>query len=65
MAPVVEAFQAMRGVGLLAAVIFVAEVGDVRRFESPSQLMGYLGLVPSERSTGDRVRRGGIHHQGG
>jgi hypothetical protein len=53
MAPVVEAFQAMRGVGFLAAVIFVAEVGDVRRFESPSQLMGYL--VPSERSTGSGV----------
>jgi len=63
-APVVEAFQAMRGVGFLAAVIFVAEVGDVRRFESPSQLMGYLGLVPSERSTGDRVRRGGITKAG-
>src|SRR3954462_7075226 len=55
MAPVVEAFQAMRGVGFLAAVIFVAEVGDVRRFESPAQLMGYLGLVPSERSTGSGV----------
>lgn len=64
MAPVVEAFQAMRGVGFLAAVIFVAEVGDVRRFESPSQLMGYLGLVPSERSTGDRLRRGGITKAG-
>ena len=64
MAPVVEAFQAMRGVGFLAAVIFVAEVGDVRRFESPAQLMGYLGLVPSERSTGDRVRRGGITKAG-
>jgi transposase len=64
MAPVVEAFQAMRGVGLLTAVIFVAEVGDVRRFESPSQLMGSLGLVPSERSTGDRVRRGGITKAG-
>ena len=64
MAPLVEAFQAMRGVGFLAAVIFVAEVGDVRRFESPSQLMGYLGLVPSERSTGDNVKRGGITKAG-
>src|SRR4051794_8659232 len=64
MAPVVEAFQAMRGVGFLAAVVFVAGVGDVRRFESPAQLMGYLGLVPSERSTGDRVRRGGITKAG-
>src|SRR5690606_9139504 len=39
-------------------------VGDVRRFESPRQLMGYLGLVPSERSSGDTVRRGGITKAG-
>lgn len=64
MAPVVAAFQAMRGVGFLAAVIFVAEVGDVRRFATPGELMAYLGLVPCERSTGDRVRRGGITKAG-
>jgi transposase len=60
MAPVVAAYQAMRGVSFLAAVIFVAEIGDVRRFESPRQLMAFLGLVPSERSTGESVQRGGL-----
>jgi transposase len=64
MAPIVEAYQAMRGVALLTAVTFVAEIGDVRRFETPRQLMAYLGLVPSERSTGDRVRRSGITKAG-
>jgi transposase len=42
----------------------VVEIGDVRRFEGPRQLMGYLGLVPSEDSTGERVRRGGITKAG-
>ena len=64
MAPVVEAYQALRGVALLTAVTFVAEIGDVRRFESPRQLMAYLGLVPSESSTGERVRRGSITKAG-
>ena len=64
MAPVVEAYQAMRGVALLTAVTFVAEIGDVRRFESPRQLMAYLGLVPCESSTGERVRRGSITKAG-
>ncbi len=39
---------------------FVAEIGDVRRFDNPRQLMAFLGLVPSERSTGERVRRAGL-----
>jgi transposase len=60
MASVVEAYQAMRGVALLTAVTFVAEIGDVRRFETPRQPMAYLGLVPSERSTGEQVRPGSI-----
>lgn len=60
LAPIVRALQALRGVDLIVAVTFVTEVGDLSRFESPRQLMGYLGLVPSERSTGDTVRRGGI-----
>ena len=64
MAPVVGAFQAMRGVSFIAAVIFVAELGDLRRFDNPRQLMSHLGLVPSERSTGERVRRGGITKAG-
>ena len=60
MAPVVSAYQAMRGVSFLVAVTFASEVGDVRRFDSPRQLMAFMGLVPSERSTGDTVRRGGL-----
>ena len=64
MAPVVEAYQALRGVALLTAVTFVAEIGDVRRFGSPRQLMAYLGLVPCESSTGERVRRGSITKAG-
>jgi transposase len=64
MAPVIAAYQALRGVSFLTAVTFVAEIGDVRRFDSPRQLMAYLGLVPSESSTGERVRRGGITKAG-
>jgi transposase len=60
MAPVVEAYQAMRGVSFVAAVTFATEIGDVRRFDNPRQLMAFLGLVPSERSTGESVRRGGL-----
>ena len=60
MAPVVEAYQAMRGVSFAVAVTFVAEIGDLRRFDNPRQLMAFLGLVPSERSTGERVRRAGL-----
>src|SRR3954464_12127649 len=56
--------EALRGVALLTAVTFVAEIGDVRRFESPRQLMAYLGLVPCESSTGERVRRGSITKAG-
>jgi transposase len=64
MAPVVEALQAMRGVAFLSAVILVAEVGDFRRFANPRQLMAWLGLVPSEHSSGAKVQRGGITKAG-
>jgi transposase len=60
MAPVVAAYQAMRGVSFLVAVTFAAEIGDVRRFDTPRQLMSFLGLVPAERSTGETVRRTGL-----
>src|SRR5829696_7313843 len=60
MASVVEAYQAMRGASFLVAVIFAAEIGDVRRFDTPRQLMSFLGLVPAESSTGDTVRRKGL-----
>ena len=64
LAPVVQALQAMRGVALIVAVTVAAEVGDFSRFANPRQLMAYLGLVPSERSSGSTVRRGGITKAG-
>jgi hypothetical protein len=51
-------------VSFLVAITFAAEVGDVRRFATPQQLMAFLGLVPSERTTGDTVRRGSITKTG-
>ena len=64
MAPVVTALQAMRGIALVVAVTVVAEVGDFRRFANARQLMAYLGLVPSEHSSGASIRRGGITKAG-
>jgi transposase len=64
MAPVVAAFQAMRGVQIMTAVTMVAEAGDLRRFDHPRQLMAFLGLVPSERSTGETRHQGGITKTG-
>ena len=64
MAPVVAAFQAMRGISLVNATTVVAEAGDVRRFDHPRQLMAFLGLVPSERSTGETRKQGGITKAG-
>ena len=61
---VVTALQAMRGIDLIAAVAVLAEIGDLSRFQNPRELMGYLGLVPSESSTGDKVKRGGITKAG-
>jgi transposase len=63
-ASTVKALQALRGVSLLTAVNMVAEVGDFSRFRNPKELMAYLGLVPSEHSSGDRIRRGGITKTG-
>jgi transposase len=62
--PVVEALQAMRGISLLNAVVLVAEIGDFTRFANPRQLMAFLGLVPGERSSGEKVRRGAITKTG-
>ena len=63
MAPIVEAFQAMRGVAFVAVTV-VAEVGDFTRFDNPRQVMAYLGLTPSEHSSGTAIRRGGITKAG-
>ena len=63
-APVVDALQALCGVSFVTAVGLVTEVGDIRRFAHPRQLMAFLGLVPSEYSSGPSVRRGGITKAG-
>jgi len=63
-APLVKALQGLRGISLMAAVIIIAELGDFRRFENPQKLMGYLGLVPSEHSSGESTRRGRITRTG-
>jgi transposase len=62
--PVVEALQALRGVQAIHAVRIVAELGDFRRFQSPRKLMGYLGVIPSEDSSGPRRRQGSITKAG-
>jgi len=62
--PVVEAIQALRGVELTSAVILIAELGDLTRFDTPRKLMSYLGLTPSEYSSGERRRQGGITKAG-
>ena len=64
MAPVVKALQALRGVSTVVAVTTIAELGDLGRFDHPSQLMAYLGLVPSEHSSGETKKRGGITKTG-
>jgi transposase len=64
LAPVVEALQALRGVQFTVAVTTVAELGDLTRFDNPRQLMSYLGLTPSEYSSGERRRQGTITKAG-
>jgi transposase len=64
LAEVVTALMAMRGIDLVSATTFLAEIGDLSRFRTPRELMAYLGLVPSEQSTGDTVKRGPITKTG-
>lgn len=64
LAKVVTAIQALRGVALIAAITLVAEIGDFKRFANPRQLMAYLGLTPSERSSGAKTARGAITKAG-
>ena len=56
--------MAMRGIDLIAAATVLAEIGDLSRFQTPTELMAYLGLVPSEDSTGDEIWRGPITKAG-
>jgi transposase len=64
LAKVVDALMALRGIDMIAATAFLAEIGDLSRFRTPRELMAFLGLVPSEHSTGDKVKRGGITKTG-
>lgn len=64
MALVVDSLVALRGIDKLAAITLLAELGDISRFDSPKQLMAYLGLVPSEHSSGRSRRQGGITRTG-
>jgi transposase len=64
LAPVVEALQALRGVQCTVAVTTVAERGDLTRLTNPQQLMSYLGLTPSEYSSGPRRSQGGLTKTG-
>jgi transposase len=62
--PVVEALQALRGVQWVVALTVVAELGDLTRFDNPRQLAAFVGLVPSEYSSGASRRQGGITKAG-
>ena len=62
--PLTTALQALRGVQLVTAVTLTAEIGDFARFCRPAQLMSYVGLVPSEHSSGGSRRQGGITKTG-
>ncbi len=64
LAPVVTGLMALRGCRLITAMTIMAELGDITRFDSPRQLMSYLGLVLSESSSGPKTRRGGITKAG-
>jgi transposase len=64
LAEVVTALRAMRGIDLISAATLLAEIGDLSRFQTPTELMAYLGLVPSEASTGDVIKRGPITKAG-
>jgi transposase len=62
--PVVAALQALRGLAAVGAITLAAEIGDFRRFANPRQLMGWLGLVPREHSSGTSTVRGAITKAG-
>jgi len=62
--PLIKALQAMRGVEFVTAVTLVAEVGDFRRFATAEDFMGYVGLIPSEQTSGNHRRQGPITKTG-
>ena len=64
LAPSATALMALRGIEFIAATTLLAEIGDLTRFRTPRELMAWLGMVPSEHSTGERIRRGPITKSG-
>jgi transposase len=64
MRPLVRSLMTLRGLDLLAATTVMSELGDLRRFAHPRELMGYLGVVPSEHSSGTSRRQGAITKTG-
>ncbi len=64
LSPIIDSLSALRGIDTLAAMIIISELGDLTRFTHPSQLMSYLGLVPSEHTSSTRRRLGGITKTG-
>lgn len=63
-APLIQALQGLRGIALVTATSLVAEIGSFQRFPSPRYFMGYIGLIPSEFSTGNTRRQGEITKAG-
>ena len=59
-----RSLQALRGVSTIVSATLVSELGDLRRFAKPTRLMSYVGMVPSEHSSGPRVFRGAITKAG-
>ena len=64
LAPLVTALQSMRGIATISSVVIAAEIGDLRRFETAGAFMSFVGLVPSEHSSGKRTQRGSITKTG-
>ncbi len=64
MAPVVHSLIALRGIDKHSAMVLLAELGDISRFDSPSQLMAFLGLVPGEHSSDSKRCQGSITRTG-
>lgn len=63
-APSVKKLRALKGIDTLTAMVLIAEITDFRRFPNPGALMSFLGLIPSENSSGDKEKRGGITKAG-
>lgn len=63
-APIIQALQGLRGIALVTATSIASEIGSFRRFANPRGLMGYIGLIPSEFSSGETRRQGGITKTG-